>query len=401
MRRIFFLSILLATALHAETPAQRFRAAHAEWTAHRPDGMTWHDDSAAAVAALNAMWSAVGQVGVDFLATHSAAGARDLSHELASLLPEADPRLGPPLSADSLEIRPGLFLVAFNSYPAGTVFAIDRKSQGAVVIWKLSLGGAQINDPRDLLASWHSSRAGDACVTKNAYASGVCGPMTSVSIGSLPPSRGGQPRFYISATYAKDMGATVGEQISIWSWTNDTPKLEWINLYAEGGEEETVPNGIEYRDGMLRIAEKHEFKTFPSCGDCAGRQMIRQIRVTPDGLQDQGLTSVHPQLDLIDDLFEKIANGQPATAIASQQVVSFLQPLLQTAQKESHLIDPNWFSVGMLDGYKLTPRDKGYSLCFQADELGPLTFTLERTSIGYFVSHVSENSDAEQCDIGQ
>ena len=394
--------MLLVTALHAETPTQRFKAAYTEWSAHRPDGMTWHDDSGDAVAALNAMWSAVTQVGVDFLAAHGAADAQDLSHELASLLPETNPRLGPPLSADSVEIRPGLFLVAFNSYPAGTVFAIGRNSRGAAaVIWNLSLGGAQINDPLHLLASWHSSRAGNTCVTKNAYASGVCGPMTSVSIGSIPPSGNGEPRFYISATNAKDMGATNDEQISVWKWASSGPKLEWINLYAKGGEEETVPNGVEYKNGMLRISEKHEFRTFTSCGSCAGRQMIRQIRVTPDGLQDQGLKSVHPELDLLDNLFRKIANGQAATAIASPQVVDFLRPLLMAAQGESRQIDPNWFSVGMLTGHKMTPHVKGYSLCFQADELGPLSFTLEPTSIGYFVSHVSENHDAKQCDGGQ
>ena len=397
MRRTSLALLVLTSTLLAETPAKRFTAAYTQWAAHRPDGITRDDDSAAAVEALNTMWSAAGQVGVDFLATHSAASAKDLSKELASLLPVSDPRFGPPLSVDSLEIRPGLFLVAFNSYPAGTVFAIARKSQGAAVLWDLSLGGAQSNDSRHLLASWHASRAGDACVTRHTYASGVCGPMTSVSLGALPFSRSGQPRFFVRATYSKDMGGTDDEQISVWSLTNDIPRLEWINIYAEGGEEETVPNGIEYKDGMLLVAEKHEFNTFPSCGSCSGRQMIHRIRVTPDRLQDEGLGSVHPELDVIDNLFQKIANGQQATGLASPQVVNFLRPHLLDAEKESRQIDPNWFSVGMLSGFRFSSSVKINVLCFQSDELGPVDFTLERTANGYFVSHVSERPNAKQC----
>jgi hypothetical protein len=397
MRRTSLLLLLLTSTLLAETPAERFKAAYTQWAAHRPDGMTWDDDSAIAVEALNTMWSAAGQVGVDFLATHSEASAKDLSEELASLLPVSDPRFGPPLSADSLEIKPGLFLVAFNSYPAGAVFAIARKSQRVVLLWNLSLGGAQSNDSRHLLASWHASRAGDTCVTQHTYASGVCGPMTSVSLGTLPLSRSGQPRFFIRATYSKDMGGTDDEQISVWSLTNDIPTLEWINLYVEGGEEETVPNGVEYKDGMLLIAEKHEFNTFPSCGSCSGRQMIHRIRVTPDGLQDQGLGSVHPELDAIDNLFQKIANGQPTTGLASPQVANFLRPHLVDAEKEARQIDPNSFSVGMLSGFTFSSRGKISVLCFQSDELGPVDFTLEGTANGYFVSHVSERPNAKQC----
>jgi hypothetical protein len=359
--------------------------------------MTRDDDSEIAVKALNAMWSEASQIGVDFLTDHPTAGAKELSKHLESILPVTDPRFGPPLSADSLEIRPGLFVVAFNSYPAADVFAVARKSRGAELLWNLSLGGAQGNDPRHLLASWHVSRAGDACVTRYSYASGVCGPMTSASVGSLPSSRAGEARFFVRATYSKDMGGTDDEQISIWSITGGVPRLEWINLYAEGGEEETVPNGVELKDGLLLIAEKHEFRSFPSCGSCSGRQMIHRIRVTPDGFQDAGLQSVHPELDVIDELFQTIANDQAATQLASPEVVKFLRPQLLTAKEESHKIDRNWFSVGMLGGFKLSPGAKTDVLCFQSDEIAPVDFTLERTANGYYVSHVSEHRGAKQC----
>lgn len=360
--------------------------------------MTWDDDSTTAVQALNTMWSAAALVGVDFLATHASATAKELSKELSSLLPEADPKLGPPLSTNALEITPGFFLIAFDCYPAGTVFAIARQPQKAAMIWAISQEGAQTNDPRHLLASWHASRAGNACVNRNRYSSGICGPLTSVSLGSLPPNRNGDARFFIKATYSKDMGGTLDEQISVWSLKDQIPALEWINLYAQSGYDEAIPNGIEFKGGMLLVAEKHEFKTFPSCGSCSGRQMIHRIRVTPDGVQDDGLVSVHPELDTLDNLFEKIANRQPATGLASQQVVNFLQPHLLAAEKQSHEVDPNWFSVGMLIGSSFFPGVSTSSLCFQSDELGPLEFTLQRTAETYFVSHVSDRPNAKPCE---
>lgn len=398
MRRVGFLFLFLSFTLIAATPAEQFRTAYAQWTAHRPDGMTWDDDSATAVQALNTMWSTAAQVGVDFLATQKSATAQELSKELSSLRPEADPKIAPPLSTSTLEIRPGFFLLAFDCYPAGTVFAIARQTQGAAVIWAISQGGAQTNDPRHLLASWHASRAGNSCVNSNKYASGICGPMTSVSLGSLPPNRSGDARFFIKATYSKDMGGTLDQQISIWSLKDQIPELDWINLYAEGGDDEAVPNGIEFKDGMLLIAEKHEFDTFPSCGSCSGRQRIHRIRVTPDGVQDDGLRSVHPELDILDNLFRKIAKRQTATGLASEQVVNFLRPQLLTAERQSHEVDPNWFSVGMLIGFTFSPGAKISSLCFQSDELGPLEFTFLRTADSYFVSHVSDQPHAKRCE---
>lgn len=389
----------MTLTLFAGTPAERFRTAYDQWTAHRPDAMTWDDNSAIAVQALNTMWSAAGQVGADFLATHRSATAKQISTELSSLLPKTDSRFGSPLSAITLEIRPGLFLVGFNCYPAATVFAIARQREGAALVWVISRQRAQINDPRHLLASWHASRAGISCVNRNTYASGVCGPMASVSLGSLPSNRGGHARFFIKAAYSKYMGGTNDDQISIWSVTDHIPLLKWINLYAEGGDEEAVPNGVEYKDGTLLIAEKHEFKTFTSCESCSGRQMIHRIRVTPDGVQDKGLSSVYPELDIFDNLFQKIVSRQPTTGLASPQVVNFLRPHLLAAEKQSHEVESDWFSVGMLIGFTFSRGDKTSFLCFQSDELGPLEFTLERTPDSYFVSHVSARPSTKQCQI--
>lgn len=397
MRRAGLALLLLSSTLSAQSPQKKFASAYAEWTTHRPDGMTWDDDSATATSALGSMWSSAAQVAVDFLATHPAAGAQELSKKLSSLLPETDPRFGPPISASALEIEPGTFVVAFNSYPAGTVFAIHRTPNSASAFWQLSLEGEQANDPQHLLASWHAGRAGDACVTKNSYASGICGPMTSVSIGPLPPTRAGQPRFFIWATYSKDMGGTDDEQVSVWNLTGSRPKLEWINLFAQGGDEETVPDGIQFKDGTLLIAEKHEFSAFTSCGSCSGRQMIHHLRIEPDGVEDAGLQSVHPELDTIDELFEKIFAGQPAAELASAQVIQFLRPRLQLAKASSQKIDPSWYSVGMLEGFKLEHQGDTDVLCFQADDFGPADFTLQRTTHGYFVTRVSERPDGKQC----
>jgi hypothetical protein len=270
MRRASLLLLFLASTLFAQSPSQRFRSAYTQWTAHRRDGMTRDDDSEIAIKALNAMWSEAGQIGVDFLTDHPTPGANELSKHLESILSVTDPRFGPPLSADSLEIRPGLFVVAFNSYPAGDVFAVARKSRGAELLWNLSLGGAQGKDPRHLLASWHVSRAGDACLTRYSYASGVCGPMTSASVGSLFSSRAGEARFFVRATYSKDMGGTDDEQISIWSVMGGVPRLEWINLYAEGGEEETVPNGVELKMGCFSLPKSMSLGVFQAAGRVPG-----------------------------------------------------------------------------------------------------------------------------------
>ena len=170
------------------------------------------------------------------------------------------------------------------------------------------------------------------------------------------------------------MGATIGKQTSVWRWEGDTARLQWIDWYDFMIDQKI---GTEYADGMLTVGEKDEFHSFFGCGSCEARQMVRRLRITSTGVEDLGKLSMTPELDLVDELFWRLANNRSTADIAAPQVSRLLRRQILAEKAESKKIAPNYFSTGMLMDISIKQEGDLKHLCFTVDgDIGRLYFTL-------------------------
>ncbi len=377
IRWIIVLLLFLVTAhvsLSAQTTAQRYRAAVQQFQAHT-HGDVHHDDSRDGIDALTQMWSASAQAAIEVLAARPDARASDL-HVALCQLPSSVGDCGAKDGASNsvVAIGPHLFLASQSSDGAGTVFIVGFRGEKPALLWTINHAAQQKVDVRDLLGAWRAERAGEKCGEKDGGDQpGTCGPLDA-EIETLPPDAAGRPRFYVDAEYAQIAGATSAHQTSVWRWDGDSATLLWINWY-NAVIDQTI--GTTFAHGVLAIGEKDEFRSFYGCGSCEARQMIRRLQITPAGIVDMGSTSTTPELDLIDELFWRLAHNQPTAEIATQEVSHVLRPKILAAREESKKVDPTWFSVGMLGDVSIQRKGEIERVCFTVDDLGRVYFTLE------------------------
>ena len=99
--------------------------------------------------------------------------------------------------------------------------------------------------------------------------------------------------------------------------------------------------------------------------------------VTPNGVDNLGKQSTIPKLDLIDELFWRLSEGKSTASIATPQMSQLLRPQIVDAKRECHKIEPNFFSVGMLDDFSIHRSAQRAKVCFTADgDVGRLYFNL-------------------------
>ena len=355
------------------TAALRYRDSEKVFKSH---SSAWyqHDDSQPAIKALQDVWAALKDAAVEALAANRDAGVSELSSALCSLWSTSGGCQGQSQTVDVVVLGSRLFLVsASGDIGAGTVFIVGFVGGKPSILWSLRNMAAQTGDPNGLLSAWNAERSGEACRTDSwGSKPGTCGPLIARGAG-LPPDTQGRPRFYLDAEYIHAAG-TFARQISIWTWNGGTAQLEWIENY-EAGADQTF--AAEFANGILTIEEKKLFRSFFACGMCDGRQVSHRLRVTPAKMQDLGTISHTPELDLIDELLWRLANGRTTRDIASDRVSRLVKPLVLKAKLASKAIGPGYFSTGML--MDVTIRDSGNlrSVCFTVDsELNRLYFTI-------------------------
>jgi hypothetical protein len=376
---VLLLSFALSTIylLQAQTPSLRYRDAKRIFETHT-EGDFLHDDSQAGIDALATMWSASAEEVVRVLAEKPEATTKDIEAALCGLLSlsnDCGEKDGARKSV--LMLSPHVFLVSQFSGEAGTAFVVGLRDDKPALLWSINCEVPQKADPRDLLSAWKADRAGGSCRTKDSgHAPGTCGPLWS-DIGQLPPDASGNPRFFVDAGYAQTLGATIGKQTSVWRWEADTAHLLWIDWYDFMIDQKI---GTKYKEGILSIGEKDEFRSFFGCGACEARQMVRRLRVTPTGIEDLGEISTTPELDLVDELFWRLANGRSTSDIAEPQVSRFLRRQILSAKADSKKIDPDYFSTGMLMDISVEQKGNIKHLCFTVDgDIGRLYFTLRES----------------------
>jgi hypothetical protein len=379
IRNIILITIVLVLtygSIAAQTAKERYGIAKKIYEAHSI-GDFLHDDSPAAIDALSTMWSSSAGAAIQLLSRNTQASAKDIHLLLCGIDPDADTcTLQNKPAENVLELGPNLFAMSQFTGEAGTVFVVGPSRSGPSLLWSINASQPSEVDPRGLLGAWRADRAGESCRSENSrHPPGTCGPLYA-SLGPLPADKDGKQRFYVNAGYAQMMGATIGAQTSIWRWDGDNATLLWIDWYDIMIDQKL---GTSFADGILGIAEKDEFRSFFSCGSCEARQMLHRLRITSSGIEDLGKASTTPELDLIDELFWRLANHKPTADIASEKVARLLEPQIADAAEDSKKIDPKWFSTGMLGEISIKRIGNIEHLCFTVDgDMGRLYFTIEK-----------------------
>ncbi len=380
----------------AANPIDRYRAAEKTLAAHTKEYDFLHDDSPAAIAALKAMWAASADAVIEQLASNPKTSATDIDRTVCQLEPEAyrcniQGPVAPEdvvTSSDVIQLGAESFAVSQFNGEVGTVFIVGPREGKPALLWSISSTLPQSLDRQGIIGAWRVERAGGACRDKGTkFKPGQCGPLYA-SLGVLPADAEGRPRFYINGGYAQMMGATIGEQATVWRWNGVAAELLWEDWYDFMIDQ---AHGSKFKDGILTFEAKEDFRTFFGCGSCEARQMQRRLRVTPGGIEDLGKVSLRPELDLIDELFWRLARGQSTADIASPQVAMLLKPQIADAKRESRKIARNWLSVGMLGDVAHERTGDLDRVCFTADDIGRITFTIqENQGKPFYLSHAEE-----------
>ncbi len=313
------------------------------------------DDEPQAPGLLRQEWLAIGQEAVAYLNDHPAASEAELAAALATSS----------LTIEAIRLDQQSFLIALGQGEMGTALIIAKRSERFALVWTLWDFAGSGRRKFGMLAAWSADKARENCRERLPDARWAeCGPIFPTKIGRLPDRRDGSPRFFIDATYAQAAGSTVGAQISLWTWTGMTAKP----LYAQSyGWEIDQAVGTRLEGDILRIRVKEYYKILPSCGSCEGRQRDWSLRITPDRIEDLGKTSVVPELDLIDTLYDRLSRHRPVSDMASPSVVKALAPKIGDTGED----------VGFAMAWKVTEDGPYRMVCVSTVAVGTYLFTID------------------------
>jgi hypothetical protein len=263
------------------------------------------------------------------------------------------------LDVSALRLGAAAWLVALNGKDDHDVFIAQSRNGGYATAWRL----ADVEPATDqrALGAWTAAGQADDCRIRVGDANWAdCGPI-SPEFGALPAGPGGAARFWVNGIYFQEAGETESGQLSVWQWDFQTARPLLVRVYGFLLDRDVGPS---VTGDLLRLTIKDDFKTMPSCGACAGRQRIWSFRLTPTGAADLGQRSVTPELDLIDDLYDRALHHQPlGVSSAVAKVIA-----RQAAQADHGLLgSPSW---------ELS-RDRR-RLCLATDLGGAAEFTLGR-----------------------
>jgi hypothetical protein len=369
-KMLIALAFVLLTATLRPTPATAqdeaaakaaFAAAEAALAPHFDDFFLDGDPQAPAL--LKRKWSAISDWTASYLNAHPGATAEDLMAEAKKLSPNQE--------VQAIKLDDGAFLASAWAGAIGSAFIVAARGGVFAPVW--SAGDAAETPPAAFkpLAAWSAANARGECrVTAQPDAWGVCGPVSS-SIGRLADDRDGARRFYLDATYAQAAGATVSAQFSVWSWNGEKAEPLYLDTYSymiEQGE------GLRVEGDVVKIRTKDEFKTFFACGACPGRQMEWTIRVDSGGVKDLGKTSLAPELDLIDSVYERMFKGEPVSELIGSAAAKVLHSAMDEARQET--APGSSPSLGMLSNWKSTKRASGWDVCLSTDNGGAHVFAI-------------------------
>lgn len=278
-------------------------------------------------------WSLVERWTTGFLEAHPRATGAEVAADLARLAAKQKAFIPSAVRLAGNAGDASAVVVSIEGEPAGTFFVVARNGAGRfAVAWSIRPVAEKNAAAGNELGAWAWTMP-----------AGHGGPLGG-RVSPLPPARSGRARFLIQAIAHAGFGLDVPQQIGIWEWTGNEALPEFLAGYPT----------TDYRldlalaGDLLRIPTKEETQIFYSCGSCDDPEGTWTLRVTPDGVTDLGHTFREPLLKSADDLVDRLARGQDASALAAPAVIARLEDLiarlredLQPRREERTAADPD------------------------------------------------------------
>jgi hypothetical protein len=345
-------------------------------------GEAWIDNDPRSPELLARKWSLAGQWVAAWLDAHPSANPDNLKSALAELAPTE--------TANYLELNETAFLVAAPG-PIGNAFIV-AKSDGH---YRLAWSTADSPQPSDrqsaILSAWRADHAQHGGRGPYLAVSGSTGSIVYPDFGTLPADAQGHKRFYIDGLYAQSAGGTVGAQTSLWVWDGNMAHPLIARDYAYMIDQK-VRTRLE--GDLLRVQQKKFFRTFSSCGECEERQTDWIVRITSQGVEDQGEVSLVPELDAVDELFSRLIHGRSAARLATPAALKVARDIVNGKHAEESTKEWKEFpSLGMMSDWTIVKGRDDEVLCFATDGIGAYLFTLKNSGNGLFITNIKASGD--------
>lgn len=369
--------LALATALAAEPASAAdkagpsFQAAAAALAPHA-DGFHLDDQPGSSVL-LTRQWDALRRAAAAWLDQHPDANGLEVSAALKALKPASGP-VDQGIEASALRLDDKAWLIAARVNEIGTVFILADSGGGFRTAWAIDRPETWGGGRSGPLLAWKPDNAQKSCPARRTGADvRQCGPLYG-GIGRLPDAEGGARRFFVDGTYAQPMGATVAGQISIWTWDDAAARPVFSTGYGYMVEQ---PWTVRTRGDVVAIRTKDAFRRIVACGACEGRQVVKTFRVSPTGLEPLSTQSLTPELDLIDDVYDRLALGQPTAGLATVPAARAMAAQLRQARTVTKPKGPADITAGMIMGWRASGGPGARTVCLETDDSGAAIFTID------------------------
>lgn len=321
---------------------------------------TWLDGKPGTDRLAEAQWRAVQTWAADWLDSHP--------HASAEALAKAGTRFGDAWSISAAGLGRGDILVSVSRYQIGNAFILGPGRPGGYRLrWTAAAPQARLNPAADrALSLWRPAVQNRRCIDD-------CRMMSSSSVGRLPSAADGAGRFWIEASHAQEAGATVGEQLSLWSWHNGRARPLLVSAFAIMVDQ----SGPVLRGSILHVPSKGAWHSGYACGSCFGRVTDLRFEIRPTSVRALPPVSLTPEIDLVDRVFSRVLAHQQVGDLASASVLRTVRAQLGDRLAER---DPQLKKfAGMIMGWKRWSVHGQRWACLSVDGAGATAFAFDRS----------------------
>jgi len=354
---MFLIALLLSASAPVVAPSSRIEqdAAAVERAAaalaqHSDD--TSLDGKPGTARLAEAQWQAVQRWVADWLDSH-----RDDPEGLA----KAGARFGYAWSISARRLGGGDVLVSVSRYQVGNVFILGSKGGGYRVRWSVADRQRPLNPAADrALAVWRPEFQNRFCPH--------CQLVGLSRTGRLPDAADGTVRFWMEAGYAQMMGATIGQQLSLWSWHDGRARPLLVHDFAVMADQ---ANAV-LRGSTLHVPSKGQWHSVYACGSCFGHVIDLRYAIGPNGVRALTPVSRTPEVDLVDRVFARVLARRQVGAIASPSALRVIRNQLADRLTET---DPHLKRYsGMVMGWKRWRHHGEHWACLDVEGVGATAF---------------------------